>query len=281
MKRPYFIDEFVERISFSFQAQDYNPIPNSDGVEELKEQEGTKGNPHHLDYEPTWHRENEWDDDFQFLWKWAGNHGIYDGGEWHEIRRAYFREDLDSDFSCYPYIYHPYSYGVPSDSFFQKNTTGGFFRLIQALEGTSEEVVYRIQTKNGAYGALTLDDLKEEIEEECWQMENQISYSTSPISKAKEDYVAYELKGLPAERNGTAIITQDDNAFFVGHKVPRKKGTLPSEEAKVLRGEIRDDQVIPEHPREEFAVMFTSPERIYDVAEEVSASQEVGNTKAK
>lgn len=263
MDRPLFLDEFVEDFGFWFEVMDYNPFPKPDTgwTKEFEEEEydGTLGDPRSSDYQPTWKREDEWDDEFKSLWQWAGNHRIYDGGQW-EIAYDCLQDDWDAD-----YLIHQYTYSPSSSYFFSNNANTHFWDLIDWIENTNEEVFCNINTPNGRYDRSVIPELREAIEEECWLINN--------IANTNEEYCAYELKGIPAKQNGTVIIRQGNTAFFVGHKRRLDKGTLPSKAAKVLKGEIRDGEVVPEYA--DFMVQSTSPQRIYDIAEDIFASHEM------
>jgi hypothetical protein len=246
MERPYFLDEYATDFNFWFEVYDYN----------------TDTEPSDTGHEPEWGRKEEWDDDFKTLWKWAGNHGLYNGGKWN------IAPDHPDDAWVHQYTFR-------GSDFHSRHSNTDFWKLVRAIDGTREDVFCSVSGEGGEWDAFTLDGLEEDIEEECWTVNNKISYHLGLIGNRKNRYVAYELKGIPAERNGTVIIKEGNTAFFVGHKRRLDKGTLPSEEAKVLMGEIRDGQVIPERPREEFMVQSTSPERIYDIAEDIFASHEM------
>lgn len=276
MERPYFLDEFIEDFGFWFEVIDHNPFPKPDTgwTKEFEEEEydGTLGDPWASDYQPTWKREDEWDDEFKSLWQWAGNHRIYEGGEW-EIAYDCLEEDWDAD-----YLIHQYTYSPSPSYFFSNKSNTRFWDLLDWIENTNEEVFCRVATLEKTFDSFSIPELRDAIEEECWRINNIISYSTSLISNRKEEYCAYELKGIPAKRNQTVIIKQGKTAYFVGHK--RRIEDSYTEEAEVLRGEIRDGQVIPERPREEFAVESTSPSRIYDIAEDIFASHEIDYMEA-
>jgi len=245
MERPYFLDEVVREIQFKFELLDENKNtkPTDDG------------------HEPEWKYEDEWDDEFKAIRKWVNNHGSDDLGQW-EIAHDH-QEDA---------WVHQYTYKDPR--LFTHILPADFSRLSALLQHTSKEVSCRISGKLGEYDRNMLDELKEDIREECWTGKHTTSYLIGPEEKIH--YVAYELEGIPANKNGTVMVGQDNRAFFVGHEQTLDNETLPSEAAKVFRGKMECGKPFPNGSRLTFGAQSLQPSQIYDIAEDIFASHEIG-----
>jgi len=113
-------EDFVDSVFVSFRAQDYNPfpIPGCNWVKEFEEDDidGTLGDPIASGYEPTWMK-NDWNGEMHSVWKFAGNHGFYEGGEWRLDPLMYeafdddCKADWDEDYVLHEYAFYPHDAG--------------------------------------------------------------------------------------------------------------------------------------------------------------------------
>ncbi|WP_263787319.1 hypothetical protein [Salinibacter grassmerensis] len=266
MDRPYFLDEFLESFGFWFRVQDHNPFPKFDSgwTKEFEEDEydGTLGDPNDSDYRPTWKRSGEWDEDFQELWDFAGNHGIYKGGEWR-INPACYEEEWDFDF-----IDQEYSYSPSTDYLLSKNPEKKFWTLLDRIEGTSEEVFCTLRTKEGGFDHASIPEFREAYNDHCFEVEDSFE-----VGRGKT-YLAYGVKGVKAKVNGTVLV-KNGKGYFVGVEQEKTGGEVVSKNAKVLKGEVHHDTLMPIHGRTDFIKVADDVSEIYEIADDIYANHEI------
>jgi len=81
----YTVPEYFEQFLVCFRVQDYNPFPfpGLGWVKQFEENnlDGHLGDPEASGYHPTWMKD-DWNVQMENIWKFAGDHGFYSGGEW-------------------------------------------------------------------------------------------------------------------------------------------------------------------------------------------------------
>lgn len=153
----------IDRIHFDFEVVDYNPNPNMDGTKEVENVTGTHGgkefqfdtatigDPYAQSYELNLPFEEDWDEHFQRIWKFAGNNGIYRGGEW-TIHDDFLREEYEGDCIMQGYSCLRSDLGVPNS-------------LVRALV-KSEHMPLHFNINNGEFVQSASEVLSDEEEKE-------------------------------------------------------------------------------------------------------------------
>lgn len=172
-------EDFVDSIFVSFRVQDYNPfpIPGCNWVKEFEEKdiEGTLGDPTASDYKPTWMKD-DWNGEMHSVWKFAGNHGFYEGGEWRLDPLMYeaFDDEIEHAEWDKDYVLHEYAFSPHDGGEWVRTHIQTFFDLLNNIWYAQDDPNLKsvdfhsyVHTSNGEYWHTDFDQVEEVMWNQC------------------------------------------------------------------------------------------------------------------